>query len=636
MANNTIGWGQGATNNDIGWGRGSSNDIGWGSVYDSSYVGDTDIVGGDTRFIIRIDTTQAGSAADTFVLPWIGTYDVDWGDGNVDLAVTGTQTHVYASSGIYDVKVTAATGQISFANLGDKSKLIDIRNWGNVGWTTMDSAFWGCNNLTNVTASDAPDLSSVTNMNSAFRNCSSLTTLDVSAWDTSNITTMLAAFYFCTSLTTLDVSGWDTSSITIMQTVFAHCSSLTTLGVSGWDTGSVANMSNTFRNCSSLTNLDVSLWDIDQVTSFTSFAQSVTIPTATYDDILNNWESQLQTSFPDGVGYLPNISINFGGSQNSYLSSAAKRKLTTDKALGGFGWSITDSGQTDTAEFIITVKTDNTGTSSSDQFTLPWVGTYDVDWGDGISDAGVSGTQTHTYSSIGTYDVKVTAATGQIYFNNTGDKSKLIDIRNWGNVGWTTMLYAFYGCDNLTNVTASDVPDLSSVTDMFQAFRGCSSLTTLDVGAWDTSSFTNLFQTFLGCSSLTYLDVSTWDTSSVTNVIYTFFNCSSLTVLDVSSWDTSSVTNMQSTFQNCSSLTDLDVSAWDIDQVTVFTNFATGVTIPTATYDATLIAWEAQAPTSGLSIHFGGSEYTAGGAAEAARTSLQVTYGWTIVDGGPA
>jgi len=117
---------------------------------------------------------------------------------------------------------------------------------------------------------------------------------------------------------------------------------------------------------------------------------------------------------------------------------------------------------------------------------------------------------------------------------------------------------------------------------------------------------------------------------------YAFRNCTSLTTLDVSSWDTSSVTQMYQTFQICTSLTDLDVSGWDIDQVTNFTNFAQNVTIPTATYDAILIAWEAQAPTSGISISFGNSKYTAGGVAEAARTSLQVTYSWTIVDGGPA
>jgi len=282
MANNTIGWGQGTTNNDIGWGRGSSNDIGWGSVYDSSYVGDTDIVGGggDTRFIIRIDTTQAGSAADTFVLPWIGTYDVDWGDGNVDLAVTDSQTHVYASSGIYDVKVTAAIGQIYFANSGDKSKLIDIRNWGNVGWTTMDRAFWGCNNLTNVTASDVPDLSGVTIMFLAFRDCTLLTDLDVSLWNTSNVT----------------------------------------------------NMNSTFRFCSSLTDLDVSLWDIDQVTTFINFATDVNIPTATYDAILIAWEAQTPTS---------GLSIHFGNSE--YTAGGAAEAARTSLQVT-YGWTIVDGG----------------------------------------------------------------------------------------------------------------------------------------------------------------------------------------------------------------------------------------------------------------------------------------------------
>lgn len=58
MANNTIGWGQGATNNNIGWGRGYANDIGWGSIYTSTWTGDTDIIGDDTvpLFVARVET----------------------------------------------------------------------------------------------------------------------------------------------------------------------------------------------------------------------------------------------------------------------------------------------------------------------------------------------------------------------------------------------------------------------------------------------------------------------------------------------------------------------------------------------------------------------------------------------------
>ena len=54
----------------------------------------------------------------------------------------------------------------------------------------------------------------------------------------------------------------------------------------------------------------------------------------------------------------------------------------------------------------ISVKTDNTGTSNDDQFTLPANGgPYDVtDWGDGESSLGVSNSQTHIYGGgAGTY-----------------------------------------------------------------------------------------------------------------------------------------------------------------------------------------------------------------------------------------
>jgi hypothetical protein len=56
--------------------------------------------------------------------------------------------------------------------------------------------------------------------------------------------------------------------------------------------------------------------------------------------------------------------------------------------------------------------------------------------------------------------------------------------------------------------------------------------------------------------------------------------------------------------------------------------------ITTAAYDATLIAWAAQVPTTALSLNVNSTQYTLGGEAEAARTSLINTYGWTITDGG--
>lgn len=43
---NQIGWGQAHVNNDIGFGQGAANnDIYWGSAYDLSWNGETNLVG---------------------------------------------------------------------------------------------------------------------------------------------------------------------------------------------------------------------------------------------------------------------------------------------------------------------------------------------------------------------------------------------------------------------------------------------------------------------------------------------------------------------------------------------------------------------------------------------------------------
>jgi len=51
-----------------------------------------------------------------------------------------------------------------------------------------------------------------------------------------------------------------------------------------------------------------------------------------------------------------------------------------------------------------------------------------------------------------------------------------------------------------------------------------------------------------------------------------------------------------------------------------------------ATLQAAFPSGAGYTPT--ISINFGGSQYTTGGAGETARTSLISTFGWTISDGG--
>ena len=66
-------------------------------------------------------------------------------------------------------------------------------------------------------------------MNGMFNGCNSLTSLDVSKFDTSKVTDMNNMFYGCNALTTIDVSKWNTSKVTDMGAMFDGCSALTTL-----------------------------------------------------------------------------------------------------------------------------------------------------------------------------------------------------------------------------------------------------------------------------------------------------------------------------------------------------------------------------------------------------------------------
>jgi surface protein len=92
---------------------------------------------------------------------------------------------------------------------------------------------------------------------------------------------------------------------------------------------------------------------------------------------------------------------------------------------------------------------------------------------------------------------------------------------------------------------------------------------------------------------------------------------------------------MRQMFRNATSFNQ-NISSWDINQVTDFSNFMFGVTLSTVNYDALLIAWDAQGAMSySGTVNFGGSKYTSGGAAQAARTSLISKWGG-ITDGGAA
>ena len=94
-----------------------------------------------------------------------------------------------------------------------------------------------------------------------FSDCKSLTSLDLSNFDTSNVTNMSYMFDGCRSITSLDLSNFNTSKVTTMECMFSTCSSLRSLNITSFDTSKVERMRLMFWRSPSLSTLDLSSFD---------------------------------------------------------------------------------------------------------------------------------------------------------------------------------------------------------------------------------------------------------------------------------------------------------------------------------------------------------------------------------------
>ena len=98
-----------------------------------------------------------------------------------------------------------------------------------------------------------------------FTGCTSITSLDVSNFNTSNVTNMSCMFVSCTVLKSLDLSSFNTSNVVNMSSMFSSCDNLASLDISSFYTSKVTNISSMFNGCNDLTELDISNFDMSSV-----------------------------------------------------------------------------------------------------------------------------------------------------------------------------------------------------------------------------------------------------------------------------------------------------------------------------------------------------------------------------------
>jgi hypothetical protein len=130
--------------------------------------------------------------------------------------------------------------------------------------------------------------------------------------------------------------------------------------------------------------------------------------------------------------------------------------------------------------FEMTIKTDNAGTSASNQIIMPFFGNtgVQIDRGDGIiqhyfvsGGISVNNSITLSYATAGVYTIKVFGQISRLNFNVGSDALKVLSVNYWGLTQYGAILQDFFrGTANLALI-ALDAPNLSAVTSMVNFFR---------------------------------------------------------------------------------------------------------------------------------------------------------------------
>ena len=203
--------------------------------------------------------------------------------------------------------------------------------------------------------------------------------------------------------------------------------------------------------------------------------------------------------------------------------------------------------------------------------TLPLVksGNYNftVYWGDGRNDTITQWNQSevsHVYSNTGNWTIKIKGTIKGWSFNNSGDKKKIIEIKEWGPLRLGNQGGYFWGAENL-EITATDILDLSGTTIMSNAFRRASSLSTIpNMNNWDVSNVENMSTMFAFAFSFNQ-SLNNWDVSNVKDMSYMLRSANSFNQ-PLNNWDVSNVTNMVSMFHFAVSFNH-SLNSWDVSNV---------------------------------------------------------------------
>ena len=361
-----------------------------------------------------------------------------------------------------------------------------------------------------------------------FYNMPNLTTINnLTILDTSETRDMTRMFAASKSLTTIDVSNFNTDKLTNMKAMFGGFDgngnqvdmALTNIiGLNDLNTSNVENMDGLFSNNNAVTTIDISNWN----------THNVRIMSGMFNNS-NNLNSQLTTII---------FGANFNTSKvvdMNYMFADNPNLVNLD--VSGFNTPEVTSfrGMFTNCKKLTSINVTNWDTSKVTDMSHMF--SYDTS----LQNLDVSGFNTPNVTTI-----------AQMFRNCTSLTT--LNLSSWDTRNLQDMYATFGMYDDIGEKVTSSLTTINisgwntpKLTRMNHAFLG-SNVTSLNFSGWNTPNLGSLLNTFAYCENLTSLDISSFNLNNITNMWHAFKNKKNIKTLRLPSINYSNITDYSALF----------------------------------------------------------------------------------------
>jgi gliding motility-associated-like protein len=537
--------------------------------------------------------------------------------------------------------------RIIINNGTDRNRITQVENWGSTTWTSMQTAFYGCANL-QVTATDVPNLSGVTDLSQMFSGCINLNSpSNINAWNTASVREMFSMFEDA-SVFNQNIGSWNTGAVTNMSGMFSRASAFDQ-DLGSWNTSSVISMSSMFFGASSFNNggnSSINNWNTSAVTSMYSMFQQANA----FNQNIGSWNTAAVTEmfqmFAEASAFNQDI-----GSWNTgaviYMREMFYRASAFDQNIGSWNTAAVISME---SMFSGAGAFNNGGNGSINNWNTAGVTNMGAMFGQATAfNQNIGSWNTAAVTNMGAMFQQAIAFNQNIGAWNTGT------VTNMGSMFSLASAFNNGESGSINNWNTGVVTSMASMFNVATSFNQ-------NIGAWNTSTVNNMSFMFGQASAFNNggnNSISNWNTVAVTNMFGMFFatafnqnigawNTASVTTMQqmfhsspfnnggngsINNWNTAAVTSMQNMF--AASAFNQNIGSWTLNSVVTMTNMLINSGMDCNNYSATLLGWSANPSTpNGRTLGATGRQY--GTNAVAARTNLTTTKGWTITGDSPS